>query len=159
MDNMFVMKDGATISTVLAKYYNSIAKHLIMFLNKGVDMIIAFDTQRSYVPEIEYKRETRIVQLKFCNGSFCLILNLSDIDYTFLESLGRFFCNNDIVFAGVHIQKDLVMLQKQYKIEVRNFVDLSQLASKLFNRPCLSVCGLRELARELGKPRLLNACS
>ncbi|KAK1581427.1 hypothetical protein Q3G72_034662 [Acer saccharum] len=86
-------------------------------------------------------------------------LNLSDVGYTFLESLSRFFGNNDIVFAGVHMQKDLVMLQKRYKIEVRNFVDLSQLASKLFNRPRLSVCGLRELARELGKPRLLNACS
>ncbi|TXG66125.1 hypothetical protein EZV62_007400 [Acer yangbiense] len=163
MDNKFVMKDGATISTVIVdKYYKSIAKHLIMFLHKGGDTIIGFDTQWSYVSGKDYKMETQIVQLKLCNGSFCLIVNPRDVGQVMLENLGRFFCYKDIIFAGVHIEKDIFMLQKQYRFEVRNFVDLSQLAAKVFNRPRLSVCGVRELASEVlttdqGKPRLLNS--
>ncbi|KAK3197830.1 hypothetical protein Dsin_021245 [Dipteronia sinensis] len=59
------------------------------------------------------------------------------------------FCNKGFVFAGVHMQKDLEKLRKQYGYEVPNFVDLSQLASKVFNRPLLSACGVRELAKEV----------
>ncbi|KAK3197822.1 hypothetical protein Dsin_021237 [Dipteronia sinensis] len=148
MENYKVlMEDGASISTVLVKEFNSsTVNYSNLFLQQGEgDTIIGFDTEWSFT---HYAKETEVVLLKFCNRATCLVVKIKD-NYSQVQNLGRFFCNKGFVFAGVHMQKDLDKLKKQYGLEVPNFVDLSQLASKVFNRPLLSACGVRELANEV----------
>ncbi|KAK0600234.1 hypothetical protein LWI29_012923 [Acer saccharum] len=156
-----LMEDGESIYTVLVNDYDSTTvNYSNLFLQEGEgDTIIGFDTEWSYM---HYEKETKVVLLKFCNRASCLVVKIND-NYTLVnKNLGRFFCNKAFVFAGVHMQKDLEKLRKQVGFEVPNFVDLSQLASKVFNRPLLSACGVRELANEVLldqeiKPGVFNA--
>ncbi|KAK4855508.1 hypothetical protein QYF36_008072 [Acer negundo] len=148
MANEFVMKDGKTIKTVIIdKYDSTVTDNCWNLFLQECETIIGFDTEWSYVSTgYDGRMETRIVLLRFCSSTSCLIVKLTD-DHGVLETLGSFLCNKDIVFAGVHIQKDLDKLQKQYGFEVRNFMDLNQLAAARQKfQPRLSLCGVRELA-------------
>ncbi|KAI9187440.1 hypothetical protein LWI28_028171 [Acer negundo] len=158
-----LMEDGESICTVLVNGYNTTTvNYSNLFLQEGEgDTIIGFDTEWSYA---QYEKETEVVLLKFCNRASCLVVKIKDNSIYLYENLGRFFCNKAFVFAGVHMQKDLEKLRKQLGFEVPNFVDLSQLASKVFNRPLLGACGVRELANEVLldqeiKPGVFNALS
>ncbi|KAK0600680.1 hypothetical protein LWI29_017386 [Acer saccharum] len=146
MANEFVMNDGKTIKTVIIdKYDSTVTDNRWNLFLQECESIIGFDTEWSYVSAgKEDKMETRIVLLRFCSETCCLIVKLTD-DHRVLEKLGSFLCSKGIVFAGFHIQKDLDKLQKMYGFEVRSFVDLNQVAAKLNNEPSLSVYGVRKL--------------
>ncbi|KAI9185914.1 hypothetical protein LWI28_011851 [Acer negundo] len=148
MANDFVMKGGKTIKTVIIdKYDSTVTDNYWNLFLQVCETIIGFDTEWSYVSAGKDDRmETRIVLLRFCIETCCLIVKLTD-DHRVLEKLGSFLCNKGIVFAGFHIQKDLDKLQKMYGFEVRNFVDLNHFAAKVQNEPLLSVYGVRELTR------------
>ncbi|KAK3197829.1 hypothetical protein Dsin_021244 [Dipteronia sinensis] len=149
MANEFVMRDGRTIikTVIIDKYESTVTDNCWNLFLQECETVIGFDTEWSYLPTgKDDKMETRIVLLRFCSRTSCLIVKLTD-DHRVLEKLGSFLCNKDIVFAGVHIQKDLDKLQKQYGFEVRNFMDLNQLAAvREKYKFRLSLCGVRELA-------------
>ncbi|KAJ0014360.1 hypothetical protein Pint_20348 [Pistacia integerrima] len=74
--------------------------------------------------------------------------------------LENFLSNEDIVFAGVHIKKDIKKLQKEYGIDIKNAVDLSELAASVLHQPRLVAYSVRGLASEVllqpWKPRSWN---
>ncbi|KAI9186605.1 hypothetical protein LWI28_018960 [Acer negundo] len=125
MANEFVMKDGKTIKTVIIDKYDSTVTDNCwnLFLQECERLLVSTRSGHMFPPVtmVEWKHESSY------SGSAVALL--------------------DIVFAGVHIQKDLDKLQKQYGFEVRNFMDLNQLAAAREKyQPRLSLCGVRELA-------------
>ncbi|KAK9906177.1 hypothetical protein M0R45_002836 [Rubus argutus] len=57
----------------------------------------------------------------------------------------------DIVFVGVHVKEDVRKLKENFGVEVRNVVELSELAANALRKPRLVAYGPRELAREVLK--------
>ncbi|TXG66118.1 hypothetical protein EZV62_007393 [Acer yangbiense] len=121
-----------------------------LFLEHG-DTIVGFDTEWSCTCNSLKILATKIILLKLCNSACCLIIRL-DVD-SFNEriyEIFKFLYNKDILFAGVHIHKDLRKLLEQYGLEVRNSLDLSELTAQVvLHQPLLKLHGVRELANKV----------
>ncbi|KAK0602222.1 hypothetical protein LWI29_031472 [Acer saccharum] len=127
-----------------------LAQFLERMYDHGGDMIVGFDTEwTSYYSVSEEKIQVKL--LKFCNQGCVLLLDFAAYGYY----VNHFFANDDIVFAGVHLNKSLEMLRKTWgrDIEIRNAVDLSEMAADVLHQPRLTAFGVRALATEvLGQP-------
>ncbi|KAL5837668.1 hypothetical protein ACOSQ3_014837 [Xanthoceras sorbifolium] len=140
----FLMADGTMVTTQV--FPNStrgqqgrLELALKRFLEQG-DMIVGFETEWSFDAE-----EAQVCSLKLCTRDSCLIIPL--ISRYYHRLLRKFFANKDIVFAGVHIKKDLEKMEKQHRLEIRNAVELSEKAAKVYESPCVSAYGVKDLVR------------
>ncbi|KAK2649835.1 hypothetical protein Ddye_017324 [Dipteronia dyeriana] len=127
-----------------------LAQFLERMYDHGGDMIVGFDTEwTSYYRGSEETIRVRL--LKFCNQDCVVLLDFAAYGYY----VNHFFANDDIVFAGVHLNKNLEMLRKTWgsTIDIRNAVDLSEMAADVLHQPRLTAFGVRSLATEvLGQP-------
>ncbi|XVF06454.1 hypothetical protein REPUB_Repub06bG0049400 [Reevesia pubescens] len=77
------------------------------------------------------------------------IETLSSVIVLLLVDPPTFFDNMNIIFVGVHIKDDVKKLRKCIGLEIKNAVDLSELAADVLNQPRLRVFGVRRLASEV----------
>ncbi|KAK1584040.1 hypothetical protein Q3G72_029345 [Acer saccharum] len=144
--------DGVNIKTLIiddgGSYFN-IVDSLILFLEQGDTNIVGFDTEWSCTCDTLKISATKIILLKLCNSA-CLIrrLDVDSLEERIYE-IFKFLYNKDILFAGVHIHKDLQKLHEQYGFEVRNLLDLSELSAQVLHQPLLKLHGVRELANKV----------
>ncbi|XP_031283876.1 Werner Syndrome-like exonuclease [Pistacia vera] len=152
----FLNEDGIKIETTVFYDDNSIPesclKRIFQNMCESGDMIIGFGTKWSHM-------EPRVVLLKLCTQVGCVLVRLSRYN-SGPSYLKHFLSNEDIVFAGVHIKKDIKKLQKDYGIDIKNVVDLSELAASVLHQPRLLAYSVRGLASEVllqpWKPRSWN---
>ncbi|KAJ0079654.1 hypothetical protein Patl1_23112 [Pistacia atlantica] len=79
--------------------------------------------------------ETQVVLLKLCNQAYCLLIKLDMSSTSIIEELSRLLVNKDLLFAGVNIQKDLELLRKGYGLEIKSYLELSELAAQIVHHP------------------------
>ncbi|XP_021281988.1 uncharacterized protein LOC110414916 [Herrania umbratica] len=87
--------------------------------------------------------------LTLCYQFGCLPIKLGTDRPYFISKLGQFLTHKDIIFAGVHLQGDVKKLWEKYRLEIRNVVDLSELAAEVLHHPRLRAFGVRSLAHQL----------
>ncbi|XP_022743795.1 uncharacterized protein At5g06450 [Durio zibethinus] len=87
------------------------------------------------------------VLLAFCTQIGCALVRICGGCIS--HSLKQFFDNKDITYVGVHIKHDVKKLRKRLGLEIRNAVDLSELAADVLHQPRLGAFGVRRLASEV----------
>lgn len=107
-------------------------KEFLLPMYKHGDMIVGLDTEWSlkHSPDTG-TNETRIVLLKLCNQACCLLIKLDMSPPSIIEELSRLLVNKDLLFAGININKDLELLRKGYGLEIKSYLELSELASSV----------------------------
>ncbi|KAJ4833356.1 hypothetical protein Tsubulata_002600 [Turnera subulata] len=163
----FLMEDGNGIQTQVVSSQRALKSSLedmLEAMHGEEDMIVGLEMEFS-AKDIEGKCfvQQRIEVLTLCTGSKCVLIRLdSDLDEGWFEKLCMFLANKDIVFVGVHTKQDLVKLENEYGLRVKNFVELSELAAGVMMKPCVAGYGVRKLATELEvlelKPRPSKVC-
>ncbi|KAK3172162.1 hypothetical protein Dsin_033169 [Dipteronia sinensis] len=105
------------------------------------DMVVGFETDwTSFIGS-----RGHVFLIKLCTQFGCLLIKLeSNGSSNYHPLLKKFFANKDLVFAGVHIKKDVEKLEA-YGYEIRNAVELSEMAAELYERPCLRAYGVKDL--------------
>ncbi|XP_059669068.1 protein RISC-INTERACTING CLEARING 3'-5' EXORIBONUCLEASE 2-like [Cornus florida] len=98
---------------------------------------------RGFIPEI--------VQLVLGTEYNFFFVESKFLSYAILKN---FLALKDATFVGIHIAKDLAKLENDYGIVFRNAVDISEHAAYVLRRPSLRVCGVSELASEVGNLEL-----
>ncbi|KAK0601850.1 hypothetical protein LWI29_028048 [Acer saccharum] len=115
------------------------------FLEKG-DMLVGFGTEWSFA-----NTEAQVVLLKLCTQVGCLLIKLDGERKNYFQLLRKFLGNKDVVFAGVHIIKDLEKLEKCYGLEIRNAIDICQVIEKSRNShigSTIKAYGVRDFVRD-----------
>ncbi|WRX24915.1 3'-5' exonuclease domain - like 5 [Theobroma cacao] len=87
--------------------------------------------------------------LTLCNQFGCLLITLGTGRPNFISKPGQFLSHKDIIVAGVHLQGDVKKLWEKHRLEIRNVVDLSELAADVLHQPRLRAFGVRSLAHQL----------
>ncbi|XP_020540453.2 Werner Syndrome-like exonuclease [Jatropha curcas] len=169
----FTMSDGTTLVTEVVFDEES---HLCLYLLlqdmiKVSDMVVGFEMEwgfkgRSYsrsgsnsgkfseicLPSDKFehsqkKIEHHIALLTLCTRLGCVLIRLSPNSIS--ASLMRFLAIKDIIFAGVHIKEDVEKLKEAYGIVIRNAVELSDLAAKIYDNPRFVFYSSRDLATKI----------
>ncbi|KAJ6744288.1 3-5 EXONUCLEASE [Salix purpurea] len=164
------MNDGATLVTEVVSDDDS---HLCLYILlqdmiKIGDMVVGFDiewgfkgtsssrsgstsgrnsehhSQPDKSEHLPRRVEHHIAVLTFCTKLGCVLIRLSPNHIS--PSLKRFLSIKDILFVGVHIKEDLQRLRCVDGLVVRNAVELSELAAKIYDQPRLAAYSARELA-------------
>lgn len=164
------MNDGATLVTEVVSDDDS---HLCLYILlqdmiKIGDMIVGFDiewgfkgtsasrsgstssrntenhSQSDKSEHLPRRVEHHIAVLTFCTKLGCVLIRLSPNHIS--PSLKRFLSIKDIMFVGVHIKEDLQRLRCVDGLVVRNAVELSELAAKIYDQPRFAAYSARELA-------------
>ncbi|OMO84559.1 hypothetical protein CCACVL1_10768 [Corchorus capsularis] len=91
-----------------------------------------------------------MVVLAFCTHIGCAMTKIS----RFYGSSSNFFLklffdNKDITFVGVHIKDDIKRLEKCFGLQIRNAVDITELAADVLHQPRLRAFGVRKLASKV----------
>ncbi|XWS57777.1 hypothetical protein CRYUN_Cryun09bG0202300 [Craigia yunnanensis] len=142
------MGDGTTVITeVIIETTRRMNQRLNLILQHMVeheDLVVGLDITWS-------PSSSDHVLLAFCTQIGCtLVRNMSGFPFRLpKELLKPFFDNKDITFVGVHIKEDVKKLRKLLGLEIRNAVDLSELAADVFHQPRLRAFGVRRLASEV----------
>lgn len=85
--------------------------------------------------------------LSICTQIGCVLVRL---DGRFVQVLEPFLDNKNITFVGVHIKEDVNRsIRKGLPLEIRNAVDVDELAANVLNQPCLRGLGLGILATKV----------
>ncbi|KAK1581991.1 hypothetical protein Q3G72_010805 [Acer saccharum] len=139
-EHKFSMADGQIVTThQMIHYDGGLDLFLKRFWEQG-DMVVGFDTDWSFD---EY--EAQVSLLKLCSKGHCLLIKLDGTRYSYFRPLKELFANKEIAFVGVHIKKDLEKLESAYGFEIRNAVDLGEMAADKYKRPCLRALGVNDL--------------
>ncbi|KAJ9180001.1 hypothetical protein P3X46_008310 [Hevea brasiliensis] len=93
------------------------------------------------------KVEHHIALLTLCTRLGCVLIRLSPNSIS--SSLKRFLAIKDVTFVGVHIKEDVQKLKDAYGIVMRNAVELSDLAAKIYDHPRFVFYSGRELAGKI----------
>ncbi|XP_065852117.1 protein RISC-INTERACTING CLEARING 3'-5' EXORIBONUCLEASE 2 [Euphorbia lathyris] len=93
------------------------------------------------------KIEHHIALLTLCTKLGCVLIRLSPKSIS--ASLKRFLGIKDIVFVGVHVKEDVLKLKEAYGLVIRNCVELSEWAAKIYDHPKFVFYSGRELAHKL----------
>ncbi|KAK3197805.1 hypothetical protein Dsin_021220 [Dipteronia sinensis] len=142
----FSMADGQIVTThQMIHDDGGLDLFLKRFWEQG-DMVVGFDTDWSFG---EY--EAQVSLLKLCSQGNCLLIKLDGTRHSYFRPLKELFANKDIAFVGVHIKKDLQKLESAYGFEIRNAVDLGEMAANKYKRPCLGACGVSDLVTAVFK--------
>lgn len=149
-----VMSDGTKVVTEIVSDRGAV--HLCLYLitqkiRDGKDMVVGFDTEWSLVVMDDGRVEPRVVLVKLFSCVGCVLIRLDHKSGPVCPSLINFFMMKDIVFVGVHVKEDVRKLKENFGVEVRNVVELSELAANALRKPRLVAYGPRELAREVLK--------
>ncbi|KAJ7978154.1 Werner syndrome-like exonuclease-like protein [Quillaja saponaria] len=154
------MADGSKVETVVvsASDHDTIHLHLqllTVYIQDDKDAIVGFDTEWSLAQQSPgSKVEARTTLIKLGTRYGCLLVTLEPLDRKLTDKpmsaiLNKFLMNKDIIFVGVHIKQDLEKLKRDFGIEVRNAVELSELAANVLREPRLLAYSIRGLAREV----------
>ncbi|CAK7341201.1 unnamed protein product [Dovyalis caffra] len=174
----FTMNDGNTLVTEVVSDDDS---HLCLYvllqdMLKIGDLVVGFDIEWGFKGSstsgsgsrsgrntehhsqsdkselLTRKVEHHIAVLSFCTRLGCVLIRLAPNHIS--PSLKRFFSIKDIMFVGVHIKEDLQRLRSVHDLVVRNAVDLSDLAAKIYDQPRFLVYNARELACKIASLRV-----
>ncbi|KAJ6291988.1 hypothetical protein OIU76_023977 [Salix suchowensis] len=175
------MNDGATLVTEVVSDDDS---HLCLYILlqdmiKIGDMVVGFDiewgfkgssssrsgstsgrnsehhSQSDKSEHLPRRVEHHIAVLTFCTKLGCVLIRLSPNHIS--PSLKRFLSIKDILFVGVHIKEDLQRLRCVDGLVVRNAVELSELAAKIYDQPRLAAYSARELAYRIASLKIESA--
>ncbi|KAJ8760478.1 hypothetical protein K2173_015145 [Erythroxylum novogranatense] len=91
--------------------------------------------------------EQHIAILTLCTKIGCVLIRLSPS--TMSASLKRFLSIKDIIFAGVHIKEDLQKLKEVHGTVIRNVVDMSEMAARVYDQPRFAALSARDLANKI----------
>ncbi|MDA9189552.1 3'-5' exonuclease domain-containing protein 2 [bacterium] len=105
--------------------------------------ILGFDTETR--PSFKKGQIYKVALLQLSTQSDAYIIRLHEI--TNFESLITVFENTEIIKTGVAIRDDIITLQKAFKFEPQNFIELQTLAKK----KGLTKFGLKGMSEELLK--------
>ncbi|KAK1316863.1 hypothetical protein QJS10_CPA05g00161 [Acorus calamus] len=91
--------------------------------------------------------------LQLCNGSTCLIIQLSHLPHI-PNSLKSFLCQSNVTFVGVGIKADKAKLLADYGLACGNVVELGNLASRVYGKAEYEKYGLADLASMIAGVRV-----
>ncbi|KAJ4833355.1 hypothetical protein Tsubulata_002599 [Turnera subulata] len=168
------MSDGTLLMTeVVSDEDSNLCLYLLMHeMLKDGDMVVGFDIEWGFRQSRSMSRsksdagrlaeqeksstgsdrhskrvEHHIALLSFCTKLGCILLRLRPESIS--PSLQRFLSIKDILFVGVHIKEDLEMMRSRYGLVVRNAVDLSDFAAKVYDQPRFAAYTARELSAKV----------
>ncbi|XVF42368.1 hypothetical protein PTKIN_Ptkin01aG0356500 [Pterospermum kingtungense] len=117
------------------------------------DLVVGFDI-KWLINSSSYENipctPTPAAILIFCTQIGCKLLRIkTSFDPQSLPLQHYFFDNKEITFVGVHIKDEIEKLRVCCGLEIRNAVDLSELAADVLHQPRLRAFGVRRLASEV----------
>ncbi|KAL6283857.1 hypothetical protein ACE6H2_014786 [Prunus campanulata] len=151
-----VMSDGTKVVTEIVSDSDHGSIHLCLYLitqniRDFKDMVVGFDTEWTFVDVGTGKMEARVVLIKLFSCIGCVLIRLDHKSGPVCPSLKKFLIMKDVIFVGIQIREDLMKLKENFGIEIRNVVELTELAVNVLRKQRLSACGPRDLAREVLK--------
>ncbi|KAH1083353.1 hypothetical protein J1N35_023114 [Gossypium stocksii] len=144
-----VMADGTVLVTEEILYTISLERCVDLIWKDMIeheDMVAGLDVTWYQYNSLDY-----IPLLAICIRIDCVLIRFGGFIFGHLpQSLQRFLNNKNISFVGVHIKEDVNRsIRNNLPLEIRNAVDVGELAADVLHQPRLRGLGLERLAAEV----------
>ncbi|KAK1277029.1 hypothetical protein QJS04_geneDACA015873 [Acorus gramineus] len=138
---------GGTMITTTITNNPTLIDSKIEELKRISNPIIGLDVESK--PDVSHgPTPNKASLLQLCNGSICLIIQLSHLP-RIPNSLKSFLCQSNVTFVGVGIEADKAKLLADYGVACGKVVELGGLASRVYKKAEYEKYGLADLASKI----------